>query len=135
MAEQAMDIQETQKQEIDESDAERTRDRMGFIPRADIYETNEAIVVLADMPGVDEETVSITLENDVLTINGYPESRMPEGYGLAYSEYREGDFERRFTVSNQIDRDGIEATVNKGVLRLYLPKAEPTMRKIAVNAG
>jgi HSP20 family protein len=135
MANETMEIQETQKQEVAESGAERTRSRAAFVPQADIYEANETIVVVADMPGVDEKSVDITLENDVLSINGYVEPRAPEGYDLAYAEYREGDYQRRFTISNQIDRDKIEATVKDGVLRLLLPKSQPTTKKIAVKSG
>ncbi|HOT92923.1 MAG TPA: Hsp20/alpha crystallin family protein [Anaerolineae bacterium] len=133
--EKELNIQETQKQEVAKTGAERTRSRLAFVPRADIYETNEAIVLLADMPGVDETTLDITLENDVLTINGYVNTSYPEGYGLAYGEYRVGDYQRSFTLSDKINRDKIEATVKDGVLRLYLPKAEPSTRKIAVVAG
>lgn len=133
--EKELNIQETQKQEVAKTGAERTRSRLAFVPRADIYETNEAIVLLADMPGVDETTLDITLENDVLTINGYVNTSYPEGYGLAYGEYRVGDYQRSFTLSDKINRDKIEATVKDGVLRLYLPKAEPSTRKIAVTAG
>ena len=130
-----LNIQETEKQEIAETGAERTRSRLAFVPRTDIYETNEAIVLVTDMPGVDETSLDITLENDVLTINGYVETAYHEGYGLAYGEYRVGDYERSFTMSNKVDRNKIEATVKDGVLRLHLPKAEPSMRKIAVSAG
>ncbi len=133
--EKELNIQETQKQEVAKTGAERTRSRLAFVPRADIYETNEAIVLLADMPGVDETTLDITLENDVLTINGYVNTSYPEGYGLAYGEYRVGDYQRSFTLSDKINRNKIEATVKDGVLRLYLPKAEPSTRKIAVVAG
>ena len=133
--ENELNIQETEKQEIAETGAERTRSRLAFVPRTDIYETNEAIVLVTDMPGVDESTLDITLENDVITINGYVEMAYPEGYGLAYGEYRVGDYERSFTLSSKVDRNKIEATVKDGVLRLYLPKAEPSMRKIAVSAG
>lgn len=133
--ENELHIQETEKQEIAETGAERTRSRLAFVPRTDIYETNEAIVLVTDMPGVDESTLDITLENDVLTINGYVEMAYPEGYGLAYGEYRVGDYERSFTLSNKVDRNKIEATVKDGVLRLHLPKAEPSLRKIAVTAG
>jgi HSP20 family molecular chaperone IbpA len=135
MANETMEIQETQKQEIAESDAERTRSGVAFVPRADIYETDETIVVVADMPGVDEKSVDITLENNVLSINGHVEPRVPEGYGLSYAEYREGDYQRRFSISNQIDQDKIEATVRDGVLRLLLPKSQPTTKKIAVKSG
>ena len=130
-----LQVQETEKQEVAESGAERTRDRVAFVPRVDIYETNDSIFLVADMPGVDEKSVDITLEKDVLMIDGYVEPVVPEGYRLAYAEYRVGDYQRRFTLSDQVDRDGIEATMKDGVLRLHLPKAAPTTKKVAVKAA
>mgnify|MGYP006296577345 CR=1 FL=1 len=131
-----IDVQEAEKQELAEEGPERTRDRRAFVPRADIYENEDQIVIVADMPGVDEETVDITLEKNVLTINGYVEEVRPdEDYALAYVEYRVGDYVRRFSVSNQIDQENIEATVRDGVLHLYLPKVKPTTKKITVSAG
>jgi HSP20 family molecular chaperone IbpA len=130
-----LQVQETEKQEIVESDTERTRDRACFVPRVDIYETNGDIILLADLPGVNETTVDITLEQNVLTINGYVEPVEPEDYRLAYAEYQVGDYQRSFTLSDRIDQDGIEATVKDGVLHLYLPKAEPPTRKITVKTG
>jgi len=137
MSEETRDIQsqEGQKQEVAGSSAERTRDRVAFVPRADIYETNEAIVVVADMPGVNESSVEIALEQNVLTINGYVEPSTVDGYHLAYAEYRVGDYQRSFTIPNKVDQEKIEATVSNGMLRLYLPKAEPVSKKIAVKAG
>jgi HSP20 family molecular chaperone IbpA len=138
MAEETRDlqVQETEKREIAETGAERTRDRPAFVPRADIFETDDEIVVVADMPGVDESTVDITLENNVLTINGYVELEQPEGHSLTYAEYRVGDYQRAFSLSDQIDREGIEATVKDGVLRLHLPKiTEARVKKIAIKAG
>jgi HSP20 family molecular chaperone IbpA len=138
MAEETRDleVQDTEKREVAETDAERTRDRLAFVPRADIYETDDEIVVVADMPGVDENTVDITLENNVLTINGYVEMEQPEGLSLAYAEYRVGDYQRAFSLSDQIDREGIEAAVKDGVLRLHLPKiTEARVKKIAIKAG
>lgn len=132
---QEIQVQEAEKQEIDESGAERTRERRAFVPRVDIYETDSHINVVADMPGVGPESVDITLEKNVLTINGYVEPSHPEGYALAYAEYRVGDFTRSFSLSNQIDQEAIEATVKDGVLRLQLPKVEPTSKKISVSAG
>jgi HSP20 family molecular chaperone IbpA len=134
--EKALQAQDTEKQEVAMPGAERTRDRVAFVPRSDIYETNEGITVVADMPGVDENSVDITLENNVLSINGFVESAEPEGHSLAYAEYRVGDYQRAFTISDQIDRDGIEATVKDGVLRLYLPKVtEARKRTIAIKSG
>jgi HSP20 family protein len=134
--EQALQVQDTEKLEVDLAGAERTRDRLAFVPRADIYETGEGITVVADMPGVDESSVDITLENNVLTIRGFVEPVEPEGRSLAYSEYRVGDYERAFSLSDQIDQDGIDALVKDGVLRMYLPKiTEARRRAIAIRAG
>jgi HSP20 family molecular chaperone IbpA len=134
--EKALQVEDTEKREVAETGAERTRDQLAFVPRADIYETEEAITVVADMPGVDDTSVDITLENNVLTINGYVEPVRPEGHTLAYAEYQVGDYQRAFTLSDQIDRDGIEAVVKDGVLWLHLPKVtEARKRKIAIRAG
>ena len=76
------------------------------------------------------------LEKNILTINGYVESEAPQNYSLAYAEYEVGDYERSFTLSNQINQDKIEATVRNGVLRLRLPKAGPAKaRKIVVKSA
>jgi HSP20 family molecular chaperone IbpA len=87
------------------------------------------------MPGVSEDSVDITLEENVLTINGYVHFTAPEDYRLAYAEYRVGDYQRRFALSNDIDQGNIEAKLNSGVLRLTLPKAKPESRKISIQAG
>jgi HSP20 family molecular chaperone IbpA len=133
--EQALEIQDTEKQEVADTGAERTRDRLAFVPRVDIYESGEAITVMADIPGVSAESVDIMLENNVLTINGYVEPVQPEGHTLAYAEYRTGDYQRAFTLSDQVDREGIEATVKDGVLKVHLPKiTEARLRKIPIKA-
>ena len=128
-----LQVQETQQQAVAESGTEHTH--FIFVPRADIYETDDKVVVVADMPGVDETTVEITLEEDVLSIKGHVEVSLPENYNLAYAEYRLGDYERSFTVSSHIDQNNIEATVKHGVLRLHLPKVQPSTRKILVKAA
>ena len=134
--ERELEPQDTEKQEVATTGAERTRDRLAFVPRADIYETDEGISVVVDMPGVDEESLDIVLEDNVLSINGYVEPMQPEGHALAFAEYRIGDFERTFTLSDKIDTDGIEATVKDGILRLYLPKvAEARVLSIPIKAG
>jgi HSP20 family molecular chaperone IbpA len=134
--EKALQVADTEKREVAETGVERTRDRLAFVPRADVYETEEAITVVADMPGVDDTSLDITLESNVLSIDGYVEPMQPEGYSLAYAEYRVGDYQRAFTLSDQIDRDGIEAVIKDGVLRLSLPKiTEARKRRIAIKAG
>ncbi len=114
---------------------ERTRAKKQYAPAVDIIERNEDIVLIADMPGVDEKSVDITLEKDILTIYGKVESENPEGYRLAASEYGIGDYQRVFTLSDEIDRDKIRAKVKNGVLRLTLPKVEEVKtKKIQVKA-
>lgn len=135
MEDKDLQAQNAEKQEVELENVERTRDRPAFIPRVDIIENNDEIVLVADMPGVGPDSVEVTLEQDRLTINGYVEPVQPEGYTLAYAEYRVGDFTRSFTLSNKIDRNKIEAAMDKGVLRLRLPKIGPTQTKIAVRAG
>ena len=132
-----LQVQEAQKQEVTTSDdLERTRARRVYVPRVDIYESKDDTVVVADMPGVDENSVEITLEKNVLTINGYVEPEDPQNYSLTYAEYEVGDYRRSFTLSNQIDQDNIKATVKNGVLRLWLPKSDVAKaRKITVKVG
>lgn len=115
---------------------EGTRTMPVFQPIADIYETENALVLLLEMPGVETEAVSITLDKRVLTVIGRCQGKAPEGYTLMHAEYRDGDYERSFTLSEAIDSDRIEATMRDGVLRLTLPKAQPAPAKtISVKAS
>ena len=118
-----------------QSHAPKTAERKQFMPRADIYESPAGVVVEADVPGVDDKSIEITVENDVLTIRGKVDAPEFPGHKPAYAEYETGDYERAFTISPEIDREHIEATVRNGVLRLRLPKASQAQaRKIAVKA-
>jgi HSP20 family protein len=116
--------------------SERTREQRVYVPRADIVETDDRVMVTADMPGVDEKSVEITLEKNTLTINGFVDAAAPEGYRPVYQEYGVGDYSRSFVLSNEIDRNKIEASVKDGVLYLKLQKiGEAAARKIQVKAG
>jgi HSP20 family protein len=135
MAEKTMELE---KQEITTTteDTERTRECRCFIPRSDIYELEDQIVIVADVPGVDEKAIDITLESNILTLSALVDPVIPEGYTLRYAEYEMGDYQRSFRLSNEIDSANIQASVKDGVLRLYLPKAEEALaRKISVKAG
>jgi HSP20 family protein len=116
-------------------ETERTRTRKVYVPKTDIYETKDTIVLIADMAGVDEKSVGITLEKDILTIYGTVEPLSFNGYSFNYAEYDVGDYHRAFTISNEVDRDKIEAKVKYGVLHVTLHKAAQTkVRKIAITA-
>lgn len=116
--------------------AEHTRDRKVFIPPVDIVESPDAIILTADMPGVDDKNVSVTLEKGVLSVLGEIEPASVKDRKLAYAEYEIGDYERAFTLSDEIDQDRIEATVKNGILRLVLPKTETARtRRIPVKTS
>ncbi len=115
---------------------ERTKPRRVFKPDVDITERKGDTILTADMPGVDESSLDITLEKNVITIRGRVQSNMPAGYRLAYAEYDVGDYERAFTLSDEVDKDRIQATIRNGVLNVVLPKAPAVKaRKITVTAA
>lgn len=128
---------QAEKEEITQTeDTERTRDVCCFVPRADIYELDDQIVIVADVPGADESSIDITLEKNILTINATIDPVFPQGYTLQSAEYEIGDYHRSFRLSNEIDQEKIDAVVKDGVLRLYLTKADQARtRKISVKAG
>jgi HSP20 family molecular chaperone IbpA len=130
-------LQKEEKQEAQvATGVERIRATRVYVPQVDIYTGDEGIVITADMPGVGEDDVDITLEKNVLMISGYVSPLEPDGYELAHSEYGVGDYQRSFTLSDEIDQAGIEARLNNGVLVLTLPKApEAKARKISVSVG
>lgn len=113
---------------------ERTRNRKVFVPKADIIEAGNEMILYADMAGVNEQSVEVTLEKNVLTIRGTVEPPEFKGRSMCYAEYDVGDYERIFTISDEVDRDRIEAVVKNGVLKLTLRKApQAEMRKISVR--
>lgn len=114
---------------------ERTRNRPIYAPRVDIVETEDALEILADMPGVTKEGVEVILEQRVLSIRGRPDVSLPEELAPLHLEYQPGDYERAFTLSDAVDPAGIEARVRDGVLHLRLPKAAPAkQQRIEVKA-
>lgn len=130
---------QAQKQELEaEEGVERTRSARLYRPPVDIYSDEQGIMIVADMPGVSQGDVDITLDKNVLTIRGYVNvsALTPQGYDLAHAEYGIGDYQRTFAVPEDIDRNNIEAHLNHGVLRVHLPKApEVQARKIEVKSA
>ena len=118
-----------------EAKGELTQRRPVFIPAVDIFENKEALVLIADMPGVKNEGVEIHLEDSELTLRGKVAEDQKNAMPV-YSEYRSGDYYRSFTLSNVIDQQKIEASMKNGVLKIILPKAEAAKpRHITVKAG
>jgi len=130
------EIRENKRAESENAGPEWLRTSHLFVPQADIYESKESITILADIPGADQNSVDITLEKNILTITASVPPADHKGKALSYSEYSTGDFRRMFTLSNEIDRNGIEAVVKNGVLKLTLPKSKDSLpKKIAVKNG
>jgi HSP20 family molecular chaperone IbpA len=136
MVEESKEMQVQEQEMVKSNGSERMRARPIFIPRSDIYETEYNVVVTLDMPGASEDAIDVTLEKNILTINANSTHGAPEGYELGFAEFRTGDYERSFRLTDQIKRDDIEALYKDGVLKLTLPKAEVAKpRKINVKAA
>lgn len=121
---------EIKKQEAGKDLAtERMKTGNVYLPNIDISEDKDGIYIAADMPGVGEGDVNLTLENDVLSIEGKVAPVSVEGHAPAYTEYGIGDYFRSFVLIEAIDRGKIEATMKDGVLRIVLPKAEAAKPK------
>jgi HSP20 family molecular chaperone IbpA len=108
---------------------ERTRWGRVFAPAIDIVETKNELKLYADIPGVDKNTIDITIDQDILTIQGNVDMTPVEGYELEYKEYDIGDFQRSFTLSDMVDQEKIVANYNNGVLELVLAKVEKAKPK------
>ncbi|MBB5662730.1 HSP20 family molecular chaperone IbpA [Rhizobium leguminosarum] len=90
--------------------------------------------MLLDIPGADPESLDITLDERILTIMARVTSAEPEDYTPTYIEFRDGTYERRFVFSEQMDGEHINAVLKDGVLRLTVPKAANTVKRINVKA-
>jgi HSP20 family protein len=114
---------------------EQTRPGPVYSPSVDIFENDNAITVLADMPGVKAEDLEIDLRESRLTLTGRVTSPESPGESDVLREYATGTFFRQFALSETIDQDKIDAKLRDGVLRLELPKIEKARRRqITVRA-
>jgi HSP20 family molecular chaperone IbpA len=131
-----MTQQELNVREKQEARDESTRAGRTYLPPVDIYETAEGLHLLADMPGVDEQSLNVHLDNGVLTIEGQVDVKEYENLQPVYTEYNVGNYVRRFTLSSDVDTDRITARMRNGVLELDVPKAERAKpRRITVGTG
>jgi HSP20 family molecular chaperone IbpA len=102
---------------------------MTYLPDVDIYEAGDEIHLRANMPGVDQHSVEVTVENNVLTVEGQAHIDEPQGHELAGQEYAVGKYRRDFTLSNDVDAGAVKARMQHGVLELTLPKREEVKKK------
>ncbi len=129
------ELQVRQKKEL-QTDAEQTKPGVVFTPSVDIFESEREITLLADMPGVTSDGVTIDVQNDELKVTGEVEPQRSENETYLLREYETGRFHRHFSLSDRIDQSKISASMKDGVLRLVLPKVEKAKpRRIEVKSG
>lgn len=129
------ELQVQQKREVDKGQ-EATTPMRAFMPNADIFETEDALTLVLEMPGVDRDNIDISVENGVLTVEGKINLGKYEGLQPVYGEYNVGPYRRSFRISSRIDQDKINAEMRDGVITLVLPKAEEAKpRRIEVRTG
>jgi HSP20 family molecular chaperone IbpA len=120
----AQELEVQQKRELEKKEEPTTPART-FLPNTDIYETEDTLMVVMEMPGVDNEHVDIRLEDDVLSVAGRIDFSKYEKLQPVYTEYNIGYYRRSFSLSpSSIDEHKISADMKDGVLTLTLPKAE-----------
>jgi HSP20 family protein len=123
-----------EKQQVQTQGQEKTRPGVYYTPDVDIREAGDSLKLWADMPGVSDKDLSVTLENNILTIEGMVSTSMYEGLSPRYTEYNVGNYLRQFTLNETIDPGRIKASLRNGVLELDLPKVKKArLRKIEVR--
>jgi HSP20 family molecular chaperone IbpA len=128
---QALEVQE--KREL-VSKEEKTVPSRYFVPTTDIFETEDALTVVMEIPGVAKPDVDVNIENDILRVEARIDHSKYEGLEPLYTEYNVGHFTRSFTLSSKIDQQQISAQLADGVLTLTLKKAKEALpRRIAIG--
>lgn len=94
-----------------------------FTPAVDVIETEQGILLVADMPGVRSDALDVRVEKGTLVIHGAVDLASPKGQPI-YREYNEGNYHRSFSLSEDVDTDRITAEIVDGVLKIEIPKAE-----------
>ena len=117
------ELQVQKKREHDQTQ-ESTIPARVFVPTTDIYESQDALTVILEMPGVEKNNVDVRVEEGMLKIEGRLDLAKYQGLVPLYTEYNIGHYARSFRLSNKINQSKIAADLKDGVLSLTLPKAE-----------
>jgi HSP20 family protein len=121
MANQSLEVQE--KKEL-VSKGETTTPARYYVPQTDIHETETALIVTMEVPGVDRGSIDVKVEDDVLRVEARIDTGKYKGMEPLYTEYNVGHFARSFALSHGIDQAKIDAALNDGVLTLTLNKVQ-----------
>jgi HSP20 family protein len=101
-----------------------------FVPTADIYETQDALTVILEMPGVEKKNVTVRVEDGLLYVEGRLDLTKYQSLQPLYTEYNIGHYSRSFQLSSKIDQNKIGAALNDGVLSLTLSKVEEAKPRV-----
>jgi|HubBroStandDraft_5_1064220.scaffolds.fasta_scaffold179328_2 HSP20 family protein len=105
-------------------------------PATNVFETKEAFIVKADVPGLADKDVSVSVEEESLVIRGERKTEVPQGYRVHLRERAPVAFTRRLPLPARVDADAVSASLSEGILTVTLPKAREALpRQIAVKAG
>jgi HSP20 family molecular chaperone IbpA len=121
---------QAQKKREQEHREETTIPARVFVPTADIYETQEALTVILEMPGVEKSNVSVRVEEGLLRVEGRLDLTKYQGLQPLYTEYNVGHYSRSFQLSSKVDQAKIAAALNDGVLSLTLPKVQEAKPRV-----
>ena len=117
-------------------EAEQTREEAVFRPLVDIYETQEGITIVADVPGADPAQLEVNLDEERLSIRAPVTPPEADTETVLVREFWPGVYQREFTIHSPVDPERIQAELKHGVLRIFLPRAEQAQpRRIPVQAG
>ena len=108
----------------EESPPEARRRRRAMVPAVDVYETEEGVILAADMPGVGPDSLDLRIEDNVLYLRGQIKEVPGEEVRPDYVEVRSREYFRAFTLGPEFDQEKIEASIKHGVLRVFIPKLE-----------
>jgi len=127
------EVQVQEKREL-EKKQEGTIPGRVFVAVADIFETDQALTVVLEMPGVNKESVDVRVENDMLSVEGSVDFSNYAGLQPVYTEYNVGNYARTFQLSSKIEQGSIRAELKDGVMTLILPKSEEQSRGKSLSA-
>ncbi len=106
-----------------------------YMPAVDLLETDQEVTLIVDVPGVNDNGVSLAIEKNILSLSAIPAVCEIPNKRLAYSEYGVGEYKRSFALSEEVDREHVTASLKDGVLKVVLPKMAPVTKKISLTTA
>ncbi len=130
------DVFKAETSEVGKASQQKTDQQSAILPKVDVFEDATGITLIADLPGVSKEKLTLHVEGETLQIEGEITSDMPDDIKAIYAEVQTPRYRRLFTLSRELDTEKIEASFKNGVLNLRIPKVEHAQpRKIEVKVA